>query len=69
MATSTIGLSFPDGGIGDYSGILVHRLRRRFRDLVKWEVAATLENPLDINQEIDYLIEALSYSLGRPFCD
>jgi len=49
--------------------VLVHRLRRRFRDLVKGEVAATLENPLDINQEIDYLIEALSYSLGRPFCD
>ena len=44
--------------------VLVHRLRRRFRELVKGEVAATLENPLDINQEIDYLIEALSYSLG-----
>ncbi len=38
----------------------VHRLRRRFRQLVKAEVARTLADPADVDGEMEALFQALS---------
>ena len=35
----------------------VHRMRRRYAELIWEEVARTVERPEDIEQELDYLIE------------
>lgn len=40
--------------------VAVHRLRARYRDLVRQEVARTLTDPADINAEMRHLYEALS---------
>jgi RNA polymerase sigma-70 factor (ECF subfamily) len=40
--------------------VIIHRLRKRFRQLVKSEIAETVNDPAEIDSEIDYLIEALS---------
>jgi RNA polymerase sigma factor (sigma-70 family) len=40
--------------------VIIHRLRKRFRQLVKSEIAETVDDPAEIDSEIDYLIEALS---------
>ena len=40
--------------------VVIHRLRKRFRQLVKSEIAETVDDPAEIDSEIDYLIEALS---------
>ncbi|MCY2927251.1 MAG: sigma-70 family RNA polymerase sigma factor, partial [Planctomycetota bacterium] len=37
----------------------VHRLRRRYRDLLKAEIAQTVESPAQIEEEINYLLECL----------
>ncbi len=39
---------------------LVHRLRRRFRELIRHEIAQTVTRPEDIEEEIRYLFAALS---------
>ena len=41
----------------------VHRLRRRFRELLKAEVAQTLENPADLDDELRHLCAALAESV------
>jgi RNA polymerase sigma-70 factor (ECF subfamily) len=40
--------------------LTVHRLRRRYRELLREEVAHTLANPSDADQEIQHLVAALS---------
>ena len=40
--------------------VAIHRLRRRFRDLVRAEVAQTLPEGGDLNAEVRHLIEALA---------
>ncbi len=40
--------------------VAIHRLRRRFRELVKREIAQTVTEPRDVSAEMHYLIEALS---------
>jgi RNA polymerase sigma factor (sigma-70 family) len=40
--------------------VAVHRLRRRFRDLLHAEIAQTVENPDQIDDEIRYLFSVLS---------
>ena len=40
--------------------VAVHRLRRRFRDLMRDEIAQTVESPEDIEEEIRYLWSAVS---------
>ena len=40
--------------------VAVHRLRRRFRNLVKTEIAHTLPTPDDIDDELRHLIAALA---------
>lgn len=49
--------------LGMSSGALkvaIHRLRRRFRELVRAEVAATLNDPADLDDEMRHLVEALA---------
>lgn len=40
--------------------VAVHRMRRRFRELVKADIAQTLPRPEDVNDELRYLIAALA---------
>lgn len=40
--------------------VAIHRLRRRFRELVKAEIAQTLSQPGDVAEELQHLIAALS---------
>ena len=40
--------------------VLVHRLRRRYRELVRTEVAQTVSSPLELEQEMRHLFEALA---------
>jgi RNA polymerase sigma-70 factor (ECF subfamily) len=39
--------------------VAVHRLRQRYRELVRGEVAQTVATPLDLEQEMRHLFEAL----------
>jgi RNA polymerase sigma-70 factor (ECF subfamily) len=39
--------------------VAVHRLRRRFRRLLRADIAATVINPADVDEEIRYLVRAL----------
>lgn len=40
--------------------VAIHRLRQRFRDLIKAEIAHTVTNPADQQEELAHLIAALS---------
>jgi DNA-directed RNA polymerase specialized sigma24 family protein len=40
--------------------VAVHRLRRRFRELLAAEISETLSDPADVQQEIRHLIGILS---------
>jgi RNA polymerase sigma-70 factor (ECF subfamily) len=40
--------------------VTVHRLRRRFRELLRAEIAATVADDSEIEGEIRHLISALS---------
>ena len=40
-------------------GVAVHRLRRRFRDCVRTEVAETLAQPGDVEEEMRHLLHAI----------
>ena len=40
--------------------VAVHRLRRHFRQLVKAEIAQTLDDPAQSQEELRYLLEVLS---------
>lgn len=40
--------------------VAVHRLRRRFRELFREEIARTVASPAEINDEVRYLLAALS---------
>jgi RNA polymerase sigma factor (sigma-70 family) len=40
--------------------VAVHRLRRRFRELLIQEIAETVSDPADIDAEIEYLLKAVS---------
>jgi RNA polymerase sigma factor (sigma-70 family) len=40
--------------------VAIHRLRRRFRDLVKTEIGHTLKDPAQIENELAHLVAALS---------
>jgi RNA polymerase sigma-70 factor (ECF subfamily) len=41
--------------------VAIHRLRRRFRELVRAEVAATLHDPAELDDEMRHLVEALAW--------
>jgi RNA polymerase sigma-70 factor (ECF subfamily) len=40
--------------------VAVHRLRKRFRQIVREKIAATVEDPEALQEELDYLIQALT---------
>jgi DNA-directed RNA polymerase specialized sigma24 family protein len=42
--------------------VAVHRLRKRFRQLVKDQIASSVDGPEAIQRELDYLIQALTTS-------
>jgi RNA polymerase sigma-70 factor (ECF subfamily) len=44
--------------------VAIHRLRKRFRQLVRAEITATVADVDDIRSEMDYLIQALACTVG-----
>jgi RNA polymerase sigma-70 factor (ECF subfamily) len=42
--------------------VAIHRLRKRFRQIVRLEVSQTLNNPAELEEEMRYLIDALAKS-------
>jgi RNA polymerase sigma-70 factor (ECF subfamily) len=40
--------------------VAVHRLRKRYRQIVKDRIAATVDGPDAVQEELDYLIQALT---------
>lgn len=40
--------------------VAVHRLRKRYRELIRQEIADTVAGPEDVNQEMRYLFDALA---------
>ncbi len=51
-------LGFTEGAVK----VAIHRLRRRFRELVKAEIAHTVPDPTQVQDELRYLVEVLSCS-------
>jgi len=41
--------------------VAVHRLRRRYRELLRDEIGLTVEHPNEIDEEIRHLLEAIGY--------
>jgi DNA-directed RNA polymerase specialized sigma24 family protein len=54
VAAQELGLS--EGAVK----VAVHRLRKRFRDLVKIEVAQTVDDPAQVAEELRYMVEVLA---------
>jgi RNA polymerase sigma-70 factor (ECF subfamily) len=44
--------------------VAIHRLRRRFRELVREEICQTLDRPEDLDEEMRHLIDALAAKGG-----
>ena len=40
--------------------VAIHRLRKRFREVIRAEIAQTMENPTDVDGELRYLVEVLT---------
>ena len=40
--------------------VTIHRLRQRFREVVRAEIAATVARPEEVDQEVSYLVEVLA---------
>jgi len=39
--------------------VIIHRLRERFRDVIRFEIVQTLRDPARVDEELHHLIEAL----------
>ncbi|MEK7949974.1 RNA polymerase sigma factor [Luteolibacter soli] len=46
--------------------VAIHRLRKRFREIVRAEIASTLNDPADLDDEMRYLLAALSQGEPAP---
>jgi RNA polymerase sigma-70 factor (ECF subfamily) len=46
--------------------VAVHRLRRRFRDLLREEVLRTVDDPRNVDHELRYLFAAVGKSQKGP---
>jgi RNA polymerase sigma-70 factor (ECF subfamily) len=44
---------------------LLHRLRQRYRQLLREEVAGTVQDPADVDEELRYLCSALAAGLEQ----
>ena len=53
-AAQTLGMS--EGAVK----VAIHRLRKRFRELIRGEVAQTVPDPADADAELRYLVEVLA---------
>jgi RNA polymerase sigma factor (sigma-70 family) len=40
--------------------VAIHRLRKRFREVIRAEIAQTMENPSEVDAELRYLVEVLA---------
>jgi RNA polymerase sigma-70 factor (ECF subfamily) len=40
-------------------GVSIHRFRQQYRDLVREEIAQTVSNPADVEEELKYLLQLL----------
>lgn len=56
QATAAVRLGLSENAVK----VAVHRLRKRFRELVKAELAQTVANPSEVGEELRYLVEVLS---------
>jgi DNA-directed RNA polymerase specialized sigma24 family protein len=56
QAQTAIDLDMTEGGVK----VAIHRLRRRFRELVRSDIAQTLDDPTDLDAEMKYLVDALA---------
>jgi len=41
--------------------VAVHRIRQRFRQVFREEIAQTMDDPNEVDEEIRHVVEALSY--------
>lgn len=48
------------GSLGGAAKVAIHRLRKRFRELVKAEIAQTVDDAAQVQDELRYLLEVLS---------
>lgn len=56
QADAARALSLSEGAVK----VAIHRLRKRFREVVKAEIAETLSDPALVQEELRYLVEVLS---------
>jgi DNA-directed RNA polymerase specialized sigma24 family protein len=56
QAVTAAQLSLSEGALK----VAIHRLRRRFRDIVRAEIAQTLHDTADLDDEMRHLVEALA---------
>jgi RNA polymerase sigma-70 factor (ECF subfamily) len=40
--------------------VAIHRLRKRFREVIRAEIAQTMDNPAEVDRELRYLVEVLA---------
>ena len=40
--------------------VAIHRLRKRFREIVRADIAQTVEGPAQVDEELRYLVEVLA---------
>ena len=46
--------------------VAVHRLRKRFREVVKAQIAQTVDDPTQVREELRYLVDVLAQSPPNP---
>jgi RNA polymerase sigma-70 factor (ECF subfamily) len=56
QATAAVRLGLSENAVK----VAVHRLRKRFREQVKAELAQTVANPAEVGEELRYLVEVLA---------
>ena len=56
QADAAVKLGLSEGAVK----VAVHRLRKRFRELVRAELAQTVFSPAEVGEELRYLVEVLS---------
>jgi RNA polymerase sigma-70 factor (ECF subfamily) len=46
--------------------VAVHRLRQRYGELLRAEVAQTVTTPVEVDEELRYLVSVIRNGLARP---